>query len=207
MNDLYELNEKDISELSIRLADNYFYDDLYVYVFDDEMRRFDILEKYFRQYIKTIRKNYHFLADSEKKESFIILYDSRKSNKAKDVIKVGKVTTSLFKILKELKTYDNIKRAAKYYNLFSWTWVNDFVNKDYFHIDIMFTKRAYRNQGHTKKVMEKITKYANEQNMDITLETHNKDNVSFFENFGFVLLKTITQGDISMYCMLKKAEE
>ena len=59
-------------------------------------------------------------------------------------------------------------------------------------------------QGLASKMLIELIRDAQHLEMDVTMETHAKDNLMYYQQFGFVLMNTISLTDINLkqYCLM-----
>lgn len=202
LENLYSLNKKEISMIYKDLAINFCKDDLYVAVFPNDETRLEVLEIFFQEYIKAMEPYCHFYADSAQRLSVMMVFDSRKYKHHKIKYRRSMAFMNV-KMLKLMKAEVPAPfQALKSWDMFTSRWVDEFVNKDYFHLDLLYTKEQFRMQGLSSKMLIELVRDAYDLGMDITMETHHNDNIRFYEKFGFVLMNTISDNKLKQYCLL-----
>lgn len=206
---VYELSKQEVRTLYRTMAENYVDDDLYKKVFPNDEVRLQAVERFFRYYLKAVEPFSYFFADSKAMNTIMVVYDERLNKRLPFLLHFGALNLKLPMFLKELHRHKDWLHALKCYDMFTSHWVKDFENGDYLHLDLIYTRKEARHLGYSKGLMKALSEYAKREQLDITLETHNKNNVSYYERFGFKLMKTLTNEelDLSQYCMMKKWEE
>lgn len=202
LENLYALNKSEIALIYKDLAENFYNDELYMTVFPDKKYRKQALEVYFKEYIRAIAPYCTFYADSVQRISVMVVYDSRKYSGFAYMRRMIGMNLRLLKLFNvEPKALFN---AIKCWDMFTSRWVKNFVKKDYFHLDLLFTNKNFRMQGLASKMLIELVRDAQHLNMDITMETHNKDNLPYYQQFGFVLMSTISDPNYNLkeYCMM-----
>lgn len=202
LENLYSLNDKEIDLIYKDLAQNFYNDDLYVAIFPNKKTRLELLEIFFQEYIKFMKPYCHFYADSVERLSVMVVYDSRKYKSFSYHRRMLLMNIRMLKLMKA-------EPAAPFQALHSWEmftsrWVKDFVNKDFFHLDLLYTKKEFRMQGLSSRMLMELVRDAYDLNMDITMETHHDDNLRLYEQFGFILMNTIMVESLKLkqYCLL-----
>lgn len=202
LENLYALTSSEISLLYKDLAENFYTDELYMTVFPDERYRRHALEIFFKEYVRAMRPYCTFYADSAQRISVMVVFDSRKYHRFAYFKSLASMNLRMVKLINaDPKALFN---AMKYWDMFTSRWVNSFVNKDYFHLDLLYTKKHFRMQGLASKMLIELVRDAQHLNMDITMETHNKDNIPYYQQFGFTLMNTVSVSNVSLkeYCMM-----
>lgn len=209
LENVYYLSDEEIYRLYVDVADNYFYDDLYVTIFKSEATRKWALPYLFRHYIRAIRPFCHFIADSEEMNSIMVVYDSSLEIKGIAVLRFLLFFFSLIPVAIGVHSIQSIHHAIECMDMFLSRWIKDFVSNDYYSVDLFFTKRNMRNEGHGKQLLEAVVNNASLNHFDIALETHREDHVTIYEKVGFHLMGHITHEEyhLNKYCMLLKASE
>lgn len=206
---LYELNKKEIHSLYQDMSESFEDDDLYQTVFTNDEKRRSIMDRFFRYYLKAMKNCSYFYGDSDDLNAVMVIYDDRKTSQYRYYFDFILMNLKLPMFLKDMHSLDEISHTLKCYGMFTSAWVKDFENRPYLHLDLIYTKKDKRNSGLSAKLIRQLVDYAKGKELDITVETHNAHNVSFYEHFGFKLMKTIKQDDyeIEQFCMMKKWED
>ena len=78
-------------------------------------------------------------------------------------------------------------------------------HKSWYMFDIV-VRREMQKQGIGHRLMEPVLDALDKDGQDIYLETHNPDNVAFYEQFGFEVVEvgTVPGSDLDHYCMLRR---
>ncbi|MEF9961849.1 MAG: GNAT family N-acetyltransferase [Erysipelotrichaceae bacterium] len=209
MNELYQLSKEEINHLYINLAKNFQEDPLFKVVFPIKKKRLAIMQRLLRYYIKAIQPFAHFYSNDKKCNSVMIIFDERINNKINYYWRLVCFNLKLTMLIKDIQNLEEIIHALKCYGMFTSSWVKDFENQAYLHLDLIYTVKRKRKTGCSTQLMNELVAYALAHQLDITVETNNPDNVSYFEHFGFTLMSTITNDDyeVAQYCLMKKWEE
>lgn len=205
----YALSKPEIAELHELLAAGFYEDRLYEVAFPNQNTRMAVMLQFFRLYIKAIAPYCHIYADSMAVHSILIAYDSRLWHAASYTWSMLRLNAGLLSLLFRFKSFEDAFHALRCYGMFTSAWVKDFKMRQYYHLDLLCTCQDSRRMGYARKLVEELIVRADEEHMDITLETHELSNVEYYERFGFALVKTITHDGfkISQYCMLRRCRE
>lgn len=208
LKDCYILTNDDISILHKYLARAFYYDELYQTTFPQETTRLAALEYFFKCYIEAIHWYCDFYYDQKDFHSCIIVFDEKRYKHVEYEIQFLKMNVKMLYLIK-LVGFKNFMKFARNWDLFTSRWVKEFVKKDYYHLDLAFTKNEYKGQGYGSALVEAFVNYAKKMKRDITLETHEEMNKNFYENIGFSLMSIIHMEHLSLkqYCMLMRNKE
>ena len=206
---VYYLNTQEIKTIYREFALNFFDDDLYSTIFPSTSSRQWALPYLFRHYLKAIGPYCHFIADSEDLNCVVMVYDSTKGNQAVYKLRFFIMAIAMIPVAFGVQSIKNLRHAYDCLDMFSSKWTKEFVNGDYYHLDLIYTKKEKRNQGLAQQLIKKIIDDAQAKSFDLTLETHHKDNLYLYDKLGFHLMGTITHEEygLAQYCMLLKASE
>ena len=62
-----------------------------------------------------------------------------------------------------------------------------------------------QHHGVAEKLMDDAIRYAEEHRMMISLETHNQNNVEFYQKFGFKVYGVLEKNfSLKQYCMIRE---
>lgn len=205
----YALSKPEIAELHEFLAAGFYEDRLYEVAFPNQHTRMAVMLRYFQLYIKAIAPYCHMIADSSAMHSILVAYDSRLWRAASYTWSMVRLNTGLLSLITKFKSAEDTFHALHCYDMFTSAWVKDFKMRQYYHLDLLCTRQDSRRMGYARKLVEELITHADEEQMDITLETHELSNVVYYERLGFALVKTITHDEfnISQYCMLRRCKK
>lgn len=202
LENLYALNPSEIALIYKDLAENFYDDELYATVFPDEEYRMQALEIFFKEYIRGMMPYCTFYADSAQRISVMVVFDSRKCQQFSYMRRMAGMNLRMTKLFNADPVA--LFRAVKYWDMFTSRWTRNFVNKDYFHLDLLYTKKNFRMQGLASRMLIELIRDAQHLEMDVTMETNAKDNLMYYQQFGFVLMNTISLTDVNLkqYCLM-----
>lgn len=201
---VYELSDYETAAIYRDMAENFYNDDLYRTIFPNEKSRKRLLKYFFKHYLAAIRPFSHFVADSKKKNCVAVIYDSRLEISWKYHLRLLLLNIKMVPMLLSLHSFQSIWHVIRCWDMFTSRWVKEFVSKDAYHVDMLFTKKEARGQGLAKHMLEIVCADAKEQGMDVTMETHHEGNLPMYERAGFKLMSVITHEtyDLKQFCLL-----
>jgi GNAT superfamily N-acetyltransferase len=134
----------------------------------------------------------------------IIGSEKKKEKKFKQILAGIKASSRLRRDTDtdDYKIYtNNLKAILKEIDL---NWQKKFITTNYYHLSIMAVDPQERGKGNAKKLILPIIDTYKEQNIPITLETANTDQIDLYKHLGFRLVKTISgeKTGINQYCFL-----
>ncbi|MGL5330620.1 MAG: GNAT family N-acetyltransferase [Peptostreptococcaceae bacterium] len=86
----------------------------------------------------------------------------------------------------------------------SSAWIEEVVDGDFIHLDLIVVVEKYRNKGLAKVIIQDTFTKADKENLIVTLETQNPENVKIYEYLGFEVVKEQPYKDLIQYCMIRK---
>lgn len=205
LENLYQCTQEEMHDLPQRLAEAFYDDDLYQVAFPQKEKRMKCLIYFFRHYLTAIAPECIFLADSKELNTVMVIYDSRKYQKRQNVKRLLNMNLKFLKFLPMLGPSAFI-HLIREWDMFTSRWLNDFERGEYFHLDLIFTRPENRHQGIAEQMIRELIDEGNIMFMDITVETHHKENAIWYEKLGFVLMNTIVNEDnnLHQYCLINR---
>ncbi len=207
LENLYSLTEKEIANLYKELAKSFDSNALFKSVFQDINTRQRLMEVYFQEYIRAIAPDCTFYADSIQRNCVMVVFDSRKYNKGLYFFRLVRMCIKMTKMV--FIDSSSFIQFVKNWDMFTSRWLHDFIQEAHFHLDLLYTKEAYRKQGLATKMVLELAKDAQEFGIDITVETHEERGLSFYEQMGFTLMNTISHpsNPLKQYCLIMRNKE
>lgn len=208
LSNLYHLNDEEIALLYKDLSENFFDDDLYITIFPSNASRKKALPFLFKHYLKAIQSNCYIVADSEDKNSIMVVYDSSKESFFPYAMKLVWFNIKMAFMMLRIHSFTSITHMIECVDMFTSRWVKGFVSGESFHIDLLFTRESARQKGLAGTLIREVMDEAKIVEYDITIETHHKSNLSLYEGLGFKLMSTISheEYDLEQYCLLLRKE-
>ncbi len=202
LENLYSLTEKEIASLYKEVAQSFESHPLFTLVFQNIKTRQRLMEIYFKEYIRAIAPYCTFYADSIQQNCVMIVFDSRKYHKVSYFFRIMRMCIKMTKMI--FIDPSSFIQLVKNWDVFTSRWLQDFTQGAYLHLDLLYTKEAYRKQGLATKMMLELIRDAQELGINITMETHDEKCLSFYEQFGFTLMNTISHPSypLRQYCLI-----
>ncbi|QOR35469.1 GNAT family N-acetyltransferase [Clostridium sp. 'deep sea'] len=194
-----------INQIADLMADNFYNDPLYQYLLVEDKHKLCTMKKFFKAYVGWLKLFSH-INSLENNKAVIVVYNPKikysKISKIINNLKFRAGNLLNFRFYMPSYKYKNIKKMS---NMLTSSWVREYVNKDeYLHIDLVVVDKTIRGKGYFKKLVTPVLKQAHKQNIPVTIETHNKNNVAIYEKYGFKLVKVIDSvyHDLKQYCLV-----
>lgn len=198
-NNLYIMQEKDISEYSVCLAEAFKDYVLFEYLSGGS---YDIekMTKFWEISIRTSFKSLLGISADEKTSSVILLKENCSDS------------TSVFEYIKHggLKFFKlfGIKNTLNIMNFenFAEKIKNKYTTKNCTYLLAFATRPEMCGKGYGSSVMKPVLEYLDKTEQDCYLETLKEYNVALYEHFGFELKETavVPNTDMKLYAMLRK---
>lgn len=161
------------------------------------------MEIYFEIYLDIFWSYCDVIATSKELEGLgFIYYEERFKKDAYYFIRLIKGALKSLKMLK----YISIKQLIiiiKTVLSTSSAWIYENVEGNYVHIDLLVVQKEYRGQKLGKKIIQYVLKEARKEQLPVTLETQNKDNVTLYEHLGFKTVDAFSYKQLTQYCMVQ----
>lgn len=208
LENLYQCTQEELQDLPQQLAEAFFNDDLYVTAFPKEATRMECMVYYFQHYLTAIGPNSMFLADCEDKNTIMVVYDSRRYQKKAYMKRLLRLNIKLIKLL-PMMGFHPFLNLVKGWDMFSSRWLKDFERDDHFHLDLIFTKHEMQHKGIGERMVRELIDEGDIMDMDVSVETHHRENALWYEKLGFVLMNTIVdeENGLHQYCLIARHME
>lgn len=203
---LYKLSRVHIKTISAILAESFKNDPLFNHLIPNENLRIKVLPKIFNSYFDTFFDYFDAYADSESLNGVLILYreDAEYNPKNYKLQEIKFAVSSLLAIIKEERSLKTAFHYLRGYGYMTSKWTERSITEPCMHVDFLAVKTTCRGKGIASKLLDPIIKYADENQIMITLETHNAKNVKIYNHFGFkTIQKLSTNLCLSQYCMIR----
>lgn len=204
---LYQVEKKDIKKLEELLTRCFLNDPLYCKFIPNEETRKKLLPELFKCDLEELFNSCEIYADSKELNGIIVVSDeSEPYNVIKyfwdEIVAELKTDHYLIKEDPSLKTLWNFSVGRNYLNS---KWTDKLNEDDRLHIIYLAVSPTMQHHGISRKLIQTVLDYADENDLMVSLETHNKHNVSFYEHFGFRTFGKIEKHfDLVQYCMIRE---
>lgn len=184
-------------------------DPLYLFLEPDEKLRSLLLPIFFRHYLKLMIPYSYLVADSPSINSVALWYDDRKMTNSL----LWKLR-SIWGIVKGLEMCRHIS-LPNYLNKLSTLlkmdsgWILDYEKtlnwNGYIHLDMLAVRPTAKGKGYGHQLMTHGLETYSPDYPASTIETHNKDNIPYYQAYGYTLVKQIPMSNSSLvqYCMIR----
>lgn len=182
-----------------------FYDDpLYLYMFPDSHTRLQTLELFFKIYLDIYGKYGDIVTNSEDLTAIAYIYYEERF--VSRILYYKDLFFASFKLVDFLKLipFKDIKRMVKTVRKMSSTWINQSVEGNYIHLDLLAVRKDYRGLGKAKQLIDYVISEAKIRELPLTLETQNLENTEIYKHFNFEIVEEIVYEHMVQYCMIHK---
>lgn len=203
----HRLSQDNITEIAQILSECFQADPLYCKLLPDEHLRKKILKEIFECDAEEMFNYCDVVGDSDDVKGIMIFTDSTEKRSAMrkylaEKLYAFKTNLMLIKNDWSLKTLFRFFRCRKY--LIS-KWATRLEPANQLHIIYLAVKKEFHGQGIAHKLLAPVFEYADNNDIMVTLETHNKDNVQIYEHYGFEMYEEFaTKIGLKQYCLVRK---
>lgn len=203
---LYRVEKKDFEKLNSLLLECFSKDPLYLQLIPQNDKRQKLLPELFRCDLDELFENCEVYADSENLNGIIAVSDETEPYNpikyyAIELYYALKAGMFLINEDRSLKTLWNFIRGKDYLNS---VWTDDIPTDKRLHIVYFAVRPSMHGKGVASKLMNAVLKYADENKLIMSLETHNEKNVSLYEHYGFHLFEVVqAHFALKQFCMVR----
>ncbi len=102
------------------------------------------------------------------------------------------------------KTLWNFIRGQEYLNS---EWTEDLGEAPRLHVVYFAVRPSKRGQGVASRLMKAVLAFADENGMEVSLETHNQRNLEIYRHYGFHLFEVVKKHfPLKQFCMVRPSE-
>ena len=196
INNLYELQKKDVALVSSGIAQAFIEDPLFNYIMEDrqELKYFQRIMKFELKYSVLYRNCYTSTSGLEG-----VICFSRYQNYGYDLFKSIRAGALLLFTLGS-KAGERFRK----YDQFAEKIHEEIIQKPHIYIELLAVNPQYQGSGYGGKLLSAVLKKASQLGYPCYLETHLESNALFYENYGFETVESVQVPDteITQYCML-----
>lgn len=132
-----------------------------------------------------------------------IFYNKHDIKKSKQIYNLIKYSIKLTSMMKHISFKEFVGFVKAIHNNSS-AWIDEFVKGEFIHLDLIVVDKKHRNKGLAKEVIKGVFEEADKENVVVTLETQNPENVHLYKHFGFGVVKEQSYEKLIQYCMIRK---
>lgn len=205
---LYKVQKEDLPKLELLLSKCFALDPLYESLIPDEEVRKRLLPELFQCDMTEFYENCEIFAESEACNGILVVSDETEPyNFLKyyltEVQAALKTDGYLIKEDSSLKTFLNFMIGRDYLNS---NWTDQLHQDQRIHIIYLAVDPEMQHHGIAAELVEETIQYADNHKLMISLETHNPDNVPFYEQFGFKVYGILEKHfQLKQYCLVRDA--
>lgn len=202
---LYHVDKKNIEVLELLLTQCFEEDPLYKKLIPNQQTRKKLLPELFKCDLEEFFCTCEIYADSEALNGMIVICDETKPyNKYKFFLEelhaYLKMNGYLIKEDPSLKTFCNFILGKDYLNS---KWTEEIHRDNRLHIVYLAVKPAMQHHGISSQLIGAVLEYAQKKGLVVSLETHNEQNVKFYQHYGFEIFKVIEKHfNLRQYCLV-----
>lgn len=205
---LYKVQKEDLPKLELLLSKCFALDPLYESLIPDEEVRKRLLPELFQCDMTEFYETCEIFAESEACNGILVVSDETEPyNFLKyyltEVQAALKTDGYLIKEDSSLKTFLNFIIGRDYLNS---NWTAQLHQDQRIHIIYLAVDPEMQHHGIAAELVEETIQYADNHKLMISLETHNPDNVPFYEQFGFKVYGILEKHfQLKQYCLVRDA--
>lgn len=202
---LYHVDKKNIKVLETLLTECFEEDPLYKKLIPNERTRKRLLPELFECDLEEFFCTCEIYADSEALNGMIVVCDETRSyNKFKIFLEemhaYFKTNHYLIKEDPSLKTFYNFVLGKDYLNS---KWTEEIQKDNRLHIIYLAVRPSMQHHGISSQLIGAVLEYAREKRLVVSLETHNEQNVKFYQHFGFQIFRVVEKHfNLKQYCLV-----
>lgn len=206
---LYKVQKEDLPKLELLLSKCFALDPLYQNLIPDEEIRKRLMPKLFECDLTELYETCEIFTDNEECHGMLVVSDETESYHLMkyyftEVIAALKTDGYLIKEDSSLKTFLNFIMGRDYLNS---NWTDQLHEDQRVHIIYLAVDPEMQHHGIAATLVEEAIQYADNNGLMISLETHNPDNVPFYEQFGFQVYGIIEKHfQLKQYCLVRDAQ-
>jgi len=204
---LYRVEKKDLEKLEGLLTECFEKDPLYEKLIPDVDIRKRLLPELFKCDLEEFFQTCEIYADSEELNGIIVVSDETESyHVLRDYIEemTANLKTDRFLIKEDssLKTLWHFMLGKDYLNS---KWTDDIHEDKRLHVIYLAVRPSMQHHGISSLLMNEVLSYADQNDMLVSLETHNEKNVELYKHYGFSLFEIVEKHfNLKQYCMVRR---
>lgn len=203
---LYRVQKEDVEKLKELLTECFAGDPLYCRLIPDGKTRSRLLPELFECDMEEFFETCEIYADSPDINGILVVDDESQPYNAfhyylAEAAALLKTDGYLIKEDPSLKTFWNFFQGRDYLNS---KWTDQLEQEKRLHIIYLAVRPAMQHHGLSSLLLKEVIDCADRKKLMISLETHNKNNVPFYEHFGFKVFTIVEKHlHLKQYCMVR----
>lgn len=205
---LYKVQKEDLPKVEVLLNKCFALDPLYETLIPDDEVRKRLMPELFECDMTEFYETCEIFAESKELNGILVVSDETEPyNLLKyyftEALAALRTDGYLIKEDSSLKTFINFIVGRDYLNS---NWTDQLHQDNRIHIIYLAVDPEKQHHGIAAALVEEAIHYADEHHLIISLETHNPDNVPFYEQFGFKVYGVIEKHfHLKQYCLVRDA--
>ena len=206
---LYPVDQKDADKLTDLLTQCFAEDPLYCQLIPQKTMRKRLLPGLFQCDLDELFQTCHVYADSPEMNGIIIVSDETEPQngvrrRIVEMFASWKTAALLLEEDPSCKTLWNFIRGQEYLNS---EWTEDLGEAPRLHVVYFAVRPSKRGQGVASRLMKAVLAFADENGMEVSLETHNQRNLEIYRHYGFHLFEVVKKHfPLKQLCMVRPSE-
>lgn len=176
-------------QLLTLLCENFYEDPLYDYIFENQHTRMACLDIFFKAYLKYLEPSAKFYLSDDSKACGVIFLSEKMPTTFQNSLLTARFVLELTALTKKVGIKGFVK-CLKTIQKMSSKWIDEVVDSEYIHLDLMVVSKELRGKGYFKKWFSQV-QLDHEESYVFTLETQNIENLHKYQKCGFTCAKTI----------------
>ncbi|MDD3252213.1 MAG: N-acetyltransferase [Lachnospiraceae bacterium] len=206
---LYRVEKKDLPKLELLLNQCFAHDPLYETLIPDPEVRKRLMPELFHCDMDEFYETCEIFADDENLNSVLVVSDEAEPynlfqfylSEAKAALQTD---TYLIREDPSLQTFRNFLKGEDYLNS---SWTDQLHQNQRLHIIYLAVAPNMQHHGIAAHLMNEAIRYATEHRLMISLETHNEDNLEFYQHFGFKVYGIVKRNfPLKQYCLIREVQ-
>lgn len=204
---LYRVQKEDLPELEKLLTACFREDPLYQKLIPNDEIRERLMPELFKCDLTEFYETCEIYADSKELNSLLVVSDEAEPyNLFKyyftEIEAVLRTEGYLLKEDASMKTFWNFVLGRDYLNS---NWTDQLHQDNRLHVIYLAVRPSMQHHGLAALLMNEVLHYADKHQMMVSLETHNPNNVEFYQHLGFKLYGVLNKHfDLKQYCMIRE---
>lgn len=204
---LHRVQKEDLPELEKLLTACFREDPLYQKLIPDDEIRERLMPELFKCDLTEFYETCEIYADSKELNSLLVVSDEAEPyNLFKyyftEIEAVLRTEGYLLKEDASMKTFWNFVLGRDYLNS---NWTDQLHQDNRLHVIYLAVRPSMQHHGLAALLMNEVLHYADKHQMMVSLETHNPNNVEFYQHLGFKLYGVLNKHfDLKQYCMIRE---
>lgn len=204
---LYRVKKSDLPQLQQLLTECFREDPLYNKLIPDDAIREKLLPQLFHSDLLEYFNECDMFADSKELNSIIIVSDESEVYNTivyhlTEMMATIRTDSCLIKEDPSLKTLHNFMIGKDYLNS---RWTQQLHDDKRIHVIYLAARPSMQHHGLSGHLLNEVIEYADREQLMVSLETHNENNLPFYMHHGFEVFRVMEEHfGLVQYCLIRK---